>query len=338
MVRTMRKDPVMHSQRTGRGRLGILAGTLLVLLLATFVGGCSEDDCVTCIQLPPPVVPTGVHSISGDNEVIIQWYDISYFPYDGNYNENVVKYRIYWRFFQDGDENDGNREFEYLGEVAWDENYDDTSGLHWFVDDGALNGERYEYAVDAVNAAGAPSDLSFELVTDAPLPMSILPVRLFDAGAPSAADAARSGFDFSAMDDGVVDPNALGTTADIRVFEDQGHMFVESMSSDIRIQDFGIFTYWDGSLYFEGVSSAPLAGYSELGVLELVLGHIYVLELEDHVTGHVHYAKMGIVRRGVSEGSDFIEMHWAYQLIEGLPELKVHERVEELAEPVVLHL
>ena len=75
--------------------IGVLLGLLLLPML---LAGCDDDDCVTCVEMDPPVVPTGVHSISEDNNVVIQWYDISYYPYDDKYNPNVVKYVVYRRY------------------------------------------------------------------------------------------------------------------------------------------------------------------------------------------------------------------------------------------------
>ena len=136
-----------------RARSAMLVAALVVV--AGLLAGCeSDDDCLNCVDLTPPVVPTGVHSISGDNLVIVQWYDISYYPYTLSYNENVVKYVIYSRFYEEGDNAIPDREFFYIGEVAWNENYDEYTGLHWFEDFEAENGYRYEYAVAAVNAAG----------------------------------------------------------------------------------------------------------------------------------------------------------------------------------------
>ena len=103
------------ARRSRPAWLLLLIGSLTANLL---LAGCDSEDCVNCIPLPPPVVPTGVHSISGDNEVIVQWYDISYAPYDGRYNENVVTYYIYSRIYNFGDEYIGDREFVYIGEVA----------------------------------------------------------------------------------------------------------------------------------------------------------------------------------------------------------------------------
>jgi hypothetical protein len=78
--------------------------------------------------------------------------------------------------------------------------------LHWFDDSAAVNGERYEYAVSAVNVVDQESALSYEFVTDAPLPLSEVPVELFFAG---GAQGHLAGFDFSMLEAGRVDPDVI---------------------------------------------------------------------------------------------------------------------------------
>ncbi len=303
--------------RLFRDRVALPALIPVLVLALLSLGGCETEDCVNCVEALPPVVPTGVHSISGDDWVDVQWYDISYYPYDGQYNSNVVKYVIYSRYYQVGDEDIADREFVAIGEVAWDENYDGTSGLHWFRDWDAENGEEYEYAVAAVNSAGEESALSFEFVTDAPLPMGLDGVEIFGLG----VDPTRAGFDFSALDAGRTDPTGLNSEADIRVYFSGGGAFVQSNQSWVKIQDFGVFMDGDRNLIFEGVSWAPADGYSNVDTCELILGHIYVLELDDPQEG-LHYAKFGVVGMSPDES---VEIVWAYQTIEGLPELSVPE-------------
>jgi len=293
------------------------SGRVLLLMVFTtlfLLAGCETEDCVNCIELPPPVVPTGVHSISGDNLVIVQWYDISYHPYDGNYNANVESYYIYRRYYEDGDEYIGNREFVLIGEVPWNGNFDPTSGLHWFEDFDAENGERYEYAVAAVNSAGAESALSYELVTDAPLFHSLSPVYLYGV---EGDHPEWSGFDFSLMDYGH-NESYPGYNADIEVHFQGGIPYVHSTRSAVLIQDFGVFTDGDGQVIFEGVSWAPADGYSNTGVLELIEGHIYVVEISEYPYG-THYAKFAVTE--ILDG--VVEIIWAYQIITGLPELSV---------------
>ncbi len=265
------------------------------------------------------MVPTGVHSISGDNEVIVQWYDISYHPYDGNYNANVEAYYIYSRYYQPGDEDIANREFFYIGEVAWDENFDGVNGLHYFYDYDAVNGERYEYAVTAVNSAGRESALSYEFIVDAPLPMGLSPVEIFDIN----VDATRSGFDFSQLDNGRTDPTTPGTTADIQVVFQGGVPYVQTVRTNVFLQDFGVFLDSEGYLYFDGVSWAPLDGYSSTGMSELIAGHIYVVEINS-TGGATHYAKFGVT--GITPNS--VDIIWAYQSIPELQELSVPEKPE----------
>ena len=293
------------------GRLGFLG---LVFVSFLLIGGCETEDCVNCIDLPPPVVPTGVHSISGDNEIIVQWYDISYHPYDGSFNDNVTSYIIYSRDYEEGDEYNNNREFVYIGEVAWDGNFDPISGLHWFVDDEAVNGYQYEYAVAAVNSAGGVSALSYEFVTDAPLPHSLSPELLFDN---VGIHPEWSAFDFSEIDFGR-DQSRPNFNADIEINFQGGIPYVHTARSGVLIQDFGVFSDNAGNLIFEGVSWAPADGYSNTGVVELIAGHIYVVELDESPYG-LHYAKFGVT--GI--GTGVVEIVWAYQTIAGLPELSV---------------
>lgn len=318
------KENIRANNRKSLNQAVILAA-VLVTMVALLAGCESDDDCLNCVDLPPPVVPTGVHSISGDNEVLVQWYDISYAPYDGSYNENVVNYIIYSRFFEEGDQGNPGREFFYIGEVAWDENFDPATGLHWFYDFEAENGLQYEYAVASVNAAGLESALSYEFVVDAPLPMSplfngiFLSVELEDDNDPLVTN---SGFNFELaasnqgnLNEGVVDPAT--ETYDIKVMFENGIPYVEANPARVQLQDFGVFTS-NGELIFEGVSWAPADGYSQTGKLELVTGHIYVVEIRGT---QLHYAKFGVT----GTNTDSVNIIWAYQTIAGLPELKAPE-------------
>ncbi|RKZ13569.1 hypothetical protein DRQ50_10260 [bacterium] len=313
---------------------------LLLIVPALALVGCSEEDCLNCVELPRPVVPTGVESVSLDNLIYVQWVDVTYEPYDLEYNENVVGYRIYSRYFVDGDEDDLDRKFFPIGFVDWDENFDQDYGLHWFYDYDAINGERYEYAVTAVNAAGRESDLSYELVTDAPLPMSAASEEIFDSGSSTPAVAALGGFDFSRLEAGRVDPAAPGTTADIRVVFEGDVPYVEAVGQNVSLLDAGVYSFDDGSLFFDGVSVAPWNGWSATNHLELVVNHIYVAEIIEPSSdplypNELHYAKFGVVRVGTRS----VRIHWAFQTIAGLPELAVPEPVRfEAPQPVMLDL
>lgn len=312
----------------------VVMAVLMVIMVVLLAGCESDEDCLNCVDLPPPVVPTGVHSISDDNLVIVQWYDISYYPYDDSYNENVAEYWVYRRDYEEGDGSDPDREFFLLAETGWDEFYDPNTGLHWFEDYSVQNGYQYEYAVCSVNAAGLQSALSYEFVVDAPLPMSpfyngsYLSVELIDGNDGTTAD---SGFDFARaasnqgnISEGRVDPATQ--TYDIKIMFENNVPYVETNPARVLLQDFGVFTS-NGSLIFEGVGWAPADGYSQTGKLELVAGHIYVVEIHEP---ELHYAKFGVTgtQAGTASTPGSVDIIWAFQTIPGLPELKAPEDLE----------
>lgn len=309
-----------------------LAAGLLALVAFTLLGGC-DDDCVTCVDDPrlPPVAPTQVYSVSGDGHITLYWND-----YPEIYDENLLGYGIWRRIYLD-DHTDPAREFNLVTEVFVGDsgvNFGYVSGQWWYIDNDVNNAVDYEYAVSAFSDAGE-SYLSFELVIDTPLPMSETPLALHDVGGdlPEA-----SGFDFSLAAEyggyadngalGIVDPTTVDTSADILVrFDDDGVPWLETVrSNDVRIQDYGTFLDGDGDLYFEGVSWAPEFGWSATGVVELIPGHIYVLEIynEPHA-GDIHYAKLGVTAIVDDPIGDSVRIMWAYQLVNGLPELSMPE-------------
>jgi len=162
--------------------------------------------------------------------------------------------------------------------------------------------------------------------------MSETPLTLFDVSGPSGQ---LSGFDFSRAGehgggqangaDGIVDPTVPGSGADIRIrFDGNGVPWLETLREDVHVQDYGTFLDGNRQLYFEGVGWAPEFGWSESGVLELIVGHIYVLEIvNEPAAGDVHYAKLGVVSSNSAVGS--VRIMWAYQLVNGLPELSAPE-------------
>jgi hypothetical protein len=314
-----------------------------LLLAALFaLGGCSDDDCVSCVELEPPPAPSGVFSLSGDEEITVYWNDI-YFKNP----DQVVAYRIYSRPYPPATDDEA---FVQIGEVAWNENFDPDTGRHWFIDDFSdvtepVNGFDFEYAVSAVNAAGLEGPLSLEIVIDTPLPISDAPVEVFDVtlGDPFQA---YSGFDFSLAaegGDGRVDPVPGGTTADIQIVYREGVAYVETVRAGVRIQDYGIFLTSDETeerlRQFQAASWAPADGYSSTGVLELIDGHVYILEIPEPVSGETHYAKLGIT----TIGTQSVRFLWAYQLVPDLRELQIYEppddasvRVSSEFEPIKL--
>jgi hypothetical protein len=315
---------MMRNMRRGGAWPAMLAVPLIVAL-----AGCSEDDCVTCVDAPP-VAPTQVYSSSGDGQVVVYWND-----YPEIYSDRIDGYRIWSRVFTPGDQDDPSREFYLIGEVPVGQNHDPYSGQYSYVDAEVDNAVDYEYAVSSFTATDE-SYLSFEFVVDTPLPMSETPVTIHDLDGESPA---LSGFDFSRAaqfgeygengDQGVVDPTVPGTEADVRVRFDQSDVpWLETMRASVRIQDYGTFLDGDGVLDFAGVSWAPEFGWSESGVVELIPGHIYVVEIYDEFGAQsLHYAKLGVDSIAAGPTGPTVRVMWAYQLVNGLPELSAPEPV-----------
>jgi hypothetical protein len=291
-----------------------LATVLMIGILA--LAGCDKDECVNCIE-QTPIAPTQVYSVSGDEMITIYWND---FPEAYN---TIAHYRVYSRFYQPGDEDDPNRVFYEIGRVDAGVDFDAETGQYHFVDQGGEveNGLDYEYAVSAVSTSGLESYLSFELVIDTPLPMSEVPIEVFDA---AGSQVALSGFDFSLAgegQDGRVNPESPQSSADVRVVFRQEVPYLETVRGDVHVQDYGTFTDRDGNLYFAGVSWAPEFGYSSSGVVEMITGHVYVLEIVNEAEpGSVHYAKLGVAQ--IRPSTQSVRVMWAFQLVDGLPELR----------------
>jgi len=284
-----------------RGAWSCLWVAALWLAGILFMAGCSdEESCISCVDRTPPAVPTGVFSVTGDRLVTVFWNDL-YYDVQPRDLEGYVVYRS---------TAGPNGPFYPQAEIRWDENFDSQTGLHWYDDFDVANGTTYDYAVSSFDQAGNESELSFEEVFDTPRPEG------FDLELISnTVNPALSGFDFSLLEAGRVDPTPP-TTADILVdFEEVGGgvlvPFVQVARPDnVRLQDYGtIPLLW--------VDWAPEGGYSETGKAELILGHSYIVEISDSPT-NLNYAKFEVK----SIGATSVVMDWAYQPVNGSPELK----------------
>lgn len=322
MTRDRRSNfPRRHAAADRAGR--VLAARLCVLVgLGTlfFLAGCGDDDCLQCVT-PPPVAPTQVYTVNGDGRVTIFWND-----YPEYYTETLTGYDVWRRDYEPGDEYDPGRLFHFVAHVSVGQNHDPARGQYHYVDTDVLNAYDYEYAVSSVARHGE-SYLSFEFVVATPLPMSETPLTLFDADGPQSH---LSGFDFSLAAEhgggqgngaeGIV-PTAPGTSADILIrFDAQGVPWLETLRDDVRVQDGGTFLDASGELDFGGVYWAPEFGWSSSGLLEVIDGHIYIIEIANEPNaGDLHYAKLGIASVNAEQRS--VRIMWAYQLVNGLPVL-----------------
>ncbi len=265
--------------------------SVLVLALLLPLPGCGDDP----VDTQAPAVPTGVFTVTGEGVVSVYWNDLD--------QADLAGYAVYRH---DGDD-PVHGAYRWLGDVAWDENFDEDSLLHWFDDGDVVDGRTYYYAVLAYDTSGNESSLSWETIDDTPRPEGY-EVLLYDRYG-SYPD--RSGFDFSEQDDGRTDWDS--PTADIFVAYDGGVPFVYTARPDIvYLQDLG-------TVSFAAVDRAPTSGYSAIGIAELIEGHVYAVAIVVDPEDNVHYAKFYVYAITATA----VEIDWAYQVDEGNPELKV---------------
>ena len=306
----------------GRQDLGHLLGLVaLALLFATLlaVSGCEDDECPVCLDTTPPPVPTGVFSVTGDGAITLYW---NASVWEEDYSD-LAAYYIY-----SSREGGLDATYYFEDEVAWDQNFEAGSGLHYYVFTEIwdpvtesvvpiVNGQEYYFAVSSVDARGNFSALSVEEVRDVPRPEGF-DLDLIDY----AVDPETSGFDFSRLESGVMSPDDP-TTADVRILFDTSVPgdpvpYVESNWSGVEIQDFGTFVDAEDNVRLDWVDWAPVRGWSTTGRVELIWGHAYVVKIDD---GGVNYAKFAVTR--IFTGSRSVRIDWAYQENVGERELIV---------------
>ncbi len=291
-----------HPSIPGPRAVWLLLGLLVLVAPLLLVGGCDDDEVVAVpVDQTPPPVPTGIFSVTGDGFVTVYWNDI--------YDEDLAGYDVY-RY--QGDDPVGGA-YNYIGSVAWDENFDSESLLHWFDDLNVVNGETYYYAVLAYDYAGNESYLSFETIVDTPRPAGY-DLVVFDR----AASPIRSGVDFYDFDM-MIGAEAVpydAVDADVYVTFSDGVPFVEAAREGILLQDYG-------TVLLDWADYAPADGYSATGRLELITGHAYIVRIvEEYEIGgtpiqELHYAKFGVT----AIGADAVTIDWAYQVDRENPEL-----------------
>jgi hypothetical protein len=260
--------------RPGAARpgIGILLPGLGALLLALAVAGCDEGP--TAVRdLAPPAAPQGVYSETGDGQVTLRWIR--------NTEPDLLQYYV-WR----GPAYDGP--YHKL----------DATAATTFLDETAVNGTTYYYAVSAVDQSGNESELSAEHVFDTPRPEG-LDLSLVNAAADPSGPAA---YDFSS---GAL-RLASDTSADVYYYVAGGVRLMVASNGQTNVQDAGYHELAD-------LDWAPGAGWSPTGEVELIAGHAYYVW-----TSNDHYAKV----RVTALDNSHVVLDWAYQLVAGNPELK----------------
>lgn len=245
---------------------------LAVLSLALLFASCVREEQVIAPDETAPGPPRGITTISLDNSVQLDWLP--------NTEPDVAGYRIWVS-------NAYNGVYTELGDIPGTQ----------FVDNGALNGTTYYYAVSAYDLVGNESDLSTDVVYDTPRPEG-LNVQAYDL----VAFPNLSGYDFSTYSIGLY--NDQYTDVYVEFFTGLPYLRVWI---DTDIQDMGYTRDLDE------ISVAPTSGWSASRACEAILGHTYVIWTNDD-----HYAKM----RVVAIGANYIRFDWAYQTAPSNPELK----------------
>ena len=227
---------------------------LFVITPFCLILGCGSDDDDILVQADtePPATPRGVRSITGDGQVIVEW-----FP---NGEADLAGYNI-WR------DEDGDEEFDLLAEVS----ADSAS----FVDKEVINGRTYSYAVSAIDSDGNESELSPEQVFDTPRP-SGNNITLNDFN----LIPARSGFDFSQPARGAItwDLPATDVYFGFDIAVNVPYLYSDNLT---EMQDMG---YHD---YFDEVDISPVQGFTTEFV-ELIEGHVYTLLTPDGNFAKIH--------------------------------------------------
>jgi len=252
----------------------------IILILTILAGviflsyGCEKKVYVVEPDDTPPCIPKGVYSVTGNECIYIYWEE--------NDEPDFKNYRIYRTL----DPEDG---FTYLVSTT----------VSQYTDLNVSNGTTYYYIITAVDYSGNESEVS-KAIYDTPRPEGFNET-LYDM----AVSPNNAGFFFGGQQ--VVPWNDLD--CDIYLDKVSG-IFYLNTTEGTDIQDFG---YTDD---LDDINVAPdtSVGWSQLGYVEVILGHTYIIWTWDN-----HYAKLRIT----NIYTNYIRFDWAYQTDAGNPELKV---------------
>ena len=246
----------------------IIAALILLILLTR----CDVNEPEYVYDNVPPLPPTGVVALNGDRRVDLYWNE--------NRETDLAGYNIYYSDSYDG-------KYTNIGSSAYAS----------FIDYGALNGEKYYYAITAYDYNGNESDLSRDVVYSTARPedfnVAIFDYRQFPN---------NSGYSFEF--ESVVAYNDLDVDF---FFENYQGDFYLDVWNDTDIQDMGL----TNDIY--DIPYAPTSGWSQTKDAVAIVGHTYVIW-----TWNNHYAKIRISQIT----SERVVFDWAYQLVEGERQLK----------------
>jgi len=253
-------------------------GLIFLLGLSFIFVGCEERVYVVRPDHTPPSVPKGLYSVTGDKAVWLFWEE--------NDEGDFAEYWIYRRLKDD----------EYYKRIA-------ITTAAKYVDRKVTNGVTYYYAVSAVDENENESDLSDAIynVYDTPRP---------EGSGEIIQDYHRfpetSSYDFSKEEVVSYDDGDKDIYLD---YDDHYKVYFLCVADEYTdIQDFGYTRSLDD------VNVSPDSGWSQLGWVELILGHSYIVWTWDN-----HFAKLRV--KGIIESSYGIIFDWAYQVDKGNPEL-----------------
>ena len=251
-----------------------IAGFLLV--------GCEEDDNVVFVNTVP-AAPQGVFTVTGNNSVYIYW--------NGPYEKDIDEYWVYRSL-------SATTGYTFLGARDAVNNSNLDLITYEYIDNTAINGNTYYYAIASVDNSGQVSELSAETIFDTPRDEGT--AVLVDV----AVDSTVAGYDLS----GRTNVQYNNINADIFVDRVGGVFYINAADAFTDLQDVGY------SASFDGVGYAPTEGWSENGWSEIILNHTYIVWTRD-----LNYAKMWV--EAISANSVFFR--WAYQTDPDNPELIV---------------
>jgi hypothetical protein len=270
----------------------IVMGLIIVPL---YIAGCANDNAVNVYD-NQPAAPTGLLSITGDNSVYLTWYGVDENDIDG--------YIIY----RNETSPDINANFQRIAEVRYD--------VYEYTDYNVDNGATYYYRIKAIDGSGQRSDYS-NYAMDTPRPEGHN-VVIYDYH--DGAHYTHTGFDLYA---GQRVPYDSLESCDIYLDYDTGipGFFITVRHSDYYIQDFGF------AANFDEVGYSPDSGWSHLGYVEAIEGHIYLLKLWHF--SEWHYAKIRV--DDLTSNPYAMQFSWAYQTDPGNRELKIRPGIAKHA-------